>query len=204
MSDSAGMVMGIDTVSNLFGMAHGLEACGIRFALKYTRPTSQFPHKAWTAAEIAGMRAVGIRRGYLLESAADISAFHPGTTAAVVEHILSKFSADSVPKGGACIAAVDFDALPSQDLTIIAWFTVVHAALKQYGFLLGAYASGRLLRKMTEAGIICLSMLPQSEGWDGNSDWLPHADIVQTLLRAPLGLNADICHATPRALEFMC
>lgn len=85
-----------------------------------------------------------------------------------IEHMTSKLGA---PPGSCLYIAVDSDLLgPTFMKSIVGFFATVNEIAKSAGYVLGAYASGDVSRKVIKAGHCKNMWLPRALGWSGSRD----------------------------------
>lgn len=164
-------------------------AAGYSGILRYL-PNGVNSATALSSAEVARYSAADFGIGSLWELAADAAAGGEAAGVRDAQRATSAALALGQPKGTAIYAATDTDpaGLPGGAPTDVAYYRGF-AAVRQAGYLAGAYTGAAAANAALAAGVIDRVMLPAASSWaDGAT---PHrVDLAQQVQQVTIGGNA--------------
>ena len=173
---------GLDTPYSLEGRAHDLVAQGFGFVGRYTSPNSPtFAHKHLSAEEVRGFQSVGLRILCIWEKGTQTSVryFTAARGSADGRDHAASVKALGAPLGTCLYFAIDYDSSSEENRGPIEQYARAYQqAVKDAGYLAGAYGNGDALDHLFNSGIIHYRWLAWAPGWNGSRHYLG-ADIVQ-------------------------
>jgi hypothetical protein len=182
--------------------ADDIKAAGYEAVCLYYFRQSNFK-QLLTRHVAEAVAAAGLKLFSVYENGSPISAdYFTVATANLDGHTAGVRALDAgQPSGGIVYFAVDYDCDPADLPAITAYFTEVRRVLLSLtpSYHCGVYGSGLVCRHLSELGLVSKTWLSQSKSFDGYSDWLQHADIVQGVETQVLSLDVDLDTVNPDA-----
>jgi len=184
-------------------MARKLKADGFDFLGRYygqNREKILHPAEAHAIAS-AGLYIVSVYE----DSPTKASYFSHARGEADAHRAVAQAISCKQPEATPIFAAVDYDAQKDHLPMIAAYFAAWRCILLGAGYKSGAYASGLVLRRLIDSGLVSHSWLAQSTGWasyekfKASNDW----NIVQGPERSIHDLDVDLDRASGKGDGWM-
>lgn len=176
---------GIDTANVTINHAHTLYSDGVRAVGVYLRQDRA------PLAMVQGLHSVGIKIWSIWEKGDPTkSSYFTAIQGSADGYAAATYAAKiGQPTGTPIFATFDYDSSPSE---ILAYAKTFQAAVKSYGYLMGAYGNGITLSALLNKGISHYTYLSQSKSFGGYASFEPKADIVQGVGVVLDGLSCDL------------
>lgn len=203
MPASGTLLRGLDAPVNLTNKASCLRQKGFAFAIRYynLQNSTVFPEKCLTLPEARALVKAGFQLGVVFQQRNNKAAFFDRETGRRHGARAHDLAANRInqPAGSGIYFAVDFDATPAQVNGVITqYFKGVKEALSDANggsprFEIGVYGSGLTCRKLLEQGLVSLTWLTQSTGFNGSKEFAQQKrfNLIQFLDKTICGIDLD-------------
>jgi len=191
------MVAGMDASLNCAKFIAEIKAQNMQFVIRYYSLTAS---KAMGSAEAVALSAAGLQIGVVYQDVNNaITLFNADAGRKQGTQALTQAAAVHQPPRSAIYFAVDFDPTAA-DLSgaLTDYFRAVNQVFKDHGstYRVGIYGSGLACKTMRAAGLVSLTWLCGSTGFNGSTAFRTQADVIQiapdrNIGTAPHQLNVD-------------
>jgi Domain of unknown function (DUF1906) len=199
---SATPMRGIDAPVNLTNKANCLRQNGFAFAIRYynLRNSNVFPEKCLKLPEARALVQAGFQLGVVFQQSNNSAGSFNREIGRRHGKKAHERAADiGQPAGSGIYFAVDFDATPAQVNGVITeYFKGVNEALSQANggsprYEVGVYGSGLTCSKLLEKGLISLTWLTMSTGFNGSQQFAQQKryNLIQFLDKTICGVDLD-------------
>lgn len=180
VSNMSKLIELIDTPYSIVGRVLALKRAGVVGAIRYISPdTANFPSKRLKLAEVQAAAQNSFWLGTVWEVMGNAAEMTAATAKIHADLAIHAAQAVRQPTGSAIAFAVDYDAPESDFEKIEAYFTEVHQACKNDGYLTTGYGSEAVIKFLLGKGLIHFQWLAGAPGWS-DSRFAKGEDINQT------------------------
>ncbi len=205
----------IDTPFNTTAKAACLRAKRVQTVIRYYNFSNSrnLPEKRMELAEAQALGAAGLRIGVVFQQKQDQAADFDKARGLAAGHRAYRYAHDSIgqPADSGIYFSVDFDATAAEIAShIVPYFEGVKAAFAQESgggrsYRIGAYGSGLTCGTLADQGLIELTWLSMSRGFQGTRAALAAGayHLAQSASsEKPCGLPVDVNEANPAHPDF--